>query len=684
MNICITPPRLTAAGGLLLAAAACLTSLAGCGAPPAQAPAAAPATPSSVVERLAVHIRQPAFGGQAFDGVGAYELIAGVATVRVDPRHPANREVVDLAAAAGADGAVRFQTDVVLLRPQDPARASKALIVELANRGNKLALGRLADGGNQMETAAQAGNGWPMRQGHTLAWVGWQGDVPLGQAGRSVGMQLPLATAGGHAITGRSVEEFVFDDAQPRNSVSLTYPAATLEAADAQLTVQAKPGAPATPMAASQWRYLDAQRIEITRAAGFDAGAVYSFTYTARDPRPMGLGLLALRDVSLWLKSGAADGAGQPNPLAGIRPDVTLLFGISQSGRALRDFVWQGFNAAPGGGRVFDGAMALIAGSRKSFTNARFAQPGRYSRQHEDHLYPGDQFPFSYATSTDPVSGRTDGVFARCEASATCPKLMHLDSNLEFWQARASLITSDGLGKPLTLPADVRAYLMASTQHGPATQPAAGICQQLNNPAQQAPLVRATLARLIDWARDGRTPPVSRFPAPGAGLVAFDRTAMGFPDLSPLGVRFPAVLNALNEVDASSVPPRERADRRYIVLLPRTDADGHDLDGVRLPEVAVPLATHSGFNLRRPGFAEGQLCGLNGLMVPLAATAAERAERRDPRPAIAERFATRSAYVQRVQAAADALRVEGLLLDEDVRRYVERARNEPRVALLPP
>jgi hypothetical protein len=637
----------------------------------------------AVVEKLDITSRKPAFAGQTFGKVGTYEFIAGVATVRVDPKNPANRDVVDLDKAVEADGYVRFQTDVVILRPTDAARASHALIVDIANRGNKLAMVRLADGALQYDTAAQAGQGWPMRQGHSFAWIGWQSDVPLGKEGQLVGTRLPVAKNGTAAITGRSMEEFVFDKAADKSVGELTYAAATQDVSKATLTVRATAAAAPTTLPSSAWRFVSDRKIEITHAEGFDAGAIYQFTYEARDPVVAGLGMVALRDVTAFLKSGAPDGAGQANPLADIRPNVSILFGISQSGRFLRDFIWYGFNEAADGGKIFDGAMPLIAGSRKSYVNARFAQPGRFSRQHEDHVYYGDQFPFSYATITDPISGRTDGIFARCEKSNTCPKLMQLDSNLEFWQARASLVVTDGLGHPIPVPDNVRLYLMASTQHGPAVKPEAGICQLLNNPAAQAPLARAAMARLIEWARDGKTPPASRYPMAGHGLVEPQQAAIGFPDLSGLGVQFPKVFNTLTVVNYGTFPPQPDAAKSYKILLPRTDKDGHDIDGVRSPEIEVPLATHSGWGLRKAGFGEGDLCGLNGIYVPFAKDAAERAARNDPRPSLAERYASKSAYLEKFKAAAVSLSKDGLLLDEDVERLTDRASKDPRIAGLP-
>ncbi len=643
------------------------------------------APPAAVVERLEITLRKPAFGGARFGEVGEYEMVAAIAHVRVDPRHAANADVADLAAAADADGTVRYRADVVLLRPRDAAKASGAMVFDVANRGRKLILQLVNDGEVQADTAAQSGNAWLMRQGHVLLWVGWQGDVALGSSGQTVGMALPVATRQGAQITGTSLEETVFDAPGTVGSLTLSYPAASLDPAVAELTVRAKPGSPAAVLPASAWRYKHASEIEITRPAAFDAGAIYQFRYPARDPRPMGLGMAAVRDIVSFLKAAQPDAAGQSHPLSDIRPSVVVALGISQSGRFLRDFIWQGFNAAPSGGRVFDGAMPTIAGSRKSYTNVRWAQPGRYSRQHEDHWFFGDQFPFGYATITDPLTGSTDGIFRRCRTSNTCPKLMHLDSNLEFWQARSSLVVTDGAGRDVPQPDDVRTYLMSSTQHVAAALPSAGICRMPNNPARQSSTYRALLARLITWARDNQAPPPSRFPSVTAGtLVAPHATAMGFPDLGAAGLQLPPALNELNPVDHSAQPARVDEQRRYTVLVPSTDADGHDVAGVRVPDIDVPLATHTGFNVRRAGFAEGQLCGLNGSWLPLAKDAQERGSPRDPRPSIGERYRTRTEYVQRVRASAERLKADGLMLDEDVARAAANAARDPRVQTLPP
>ena len=648
-----------------------LMALASCATPPG------PGAQVAGVERFEIISRSPAFAGVHFDAAGTYEKIVAVAHMRIKPGAPANRSITDLALAPASDGWVRYKTDVIMVRPRDPAKASKVLLLDVPNRGGRLfpVMANDADGG--LDSAAAAGNGFTMRRGHTLVWIGWQGDIALKADGSGVGVQFPRASANGRPLSGPSFAEEVFDNADLESTMALPYPAASLEQGAARVSVRAVPAAPAKMLASSEWRFTGPSTIMLRRPGGFDAGAIYRVDYQARDAKVMGLGMAALRDVTSFLKSGALDDAGQPNPLADIRPELAIAAGVSQSGRFLRDLIWYGFNADPRGGQVFEGAMPLIAGSRKSFVNVRFGQPGRYSTQHLDHITHGDEFPFSYAVTRDPVGGASDGIFARCQLSSTCPKLMHVDSSVEFWQGRASLVVTDGAGSDIALPPGVRAYLMSSTQHMAARRPSTGVCRYNSNPALQGPLVRVLLDRLVEWARDGKEPPASQYPRlADAMLTAPDRDAVGFPDLRGIGVEYPAVFNHLRLVDYAGPWPKPDPSRRYQVLVPMADADGHDIAGVRLPDIAAPLATHSGWNLRRHGYAGGQLCGLNGLYLPFPATP----QKGDPRRALSQRYTSRIDYAKAVALSARALRDQGLMLQEDVERYIERARADTRIA----
>lgn len=644
----------------LLCGVTCALALASCGGTRLRTPNA----PAAQVERFELVRRASAFNGIGFEGAGQYEVLMGVAHVRVNPYHPANQAVVDLdRAVRSADGWVRYRSDVIVLRPSDPARASRVMVVDVASDGSKLFMRMANEGGGALEAKNAAGTGFTMRRGHTLVWIGWQGGVPQRADGRRPGIALPLATDGDAPLTGISTEEVVFDDAKAQGRLRLLYPAATLQGG----RVTVRRDAYSEPVQVPSWRWMSHNEIEIDRPQGFDGGAIYAFSYHARDPMVMGLGLTALRDVTLFLK----DQRAQANPVADIAPRVTLGVGVAQGARVLRDFIWQGFNTAPHGGRVFDGALPLGAGAGKSFTNHRFALPASSDQQHSGQETRATAFPFSYGVTTDPLTGRTDGIFARCAVDNSCPRLMHVDSSTEYWQGRASLVMTDGAGRDIALPAGVRAYLNASTQQVYSDEPAlAGICRYRQNPAPQAPLVRALLDRLVAWTRDGIQPPASRYPTISAlRLAEPTREATGFPDLALHDIGFPQTVNGLG------VKGRDGALQRYAVLVPVADADGHEIAGVRLPDIDVPLATHAGWNLRRTGFAQGQLCGQAGFALPLPAVH----QHGDPRVPLAQRYPRRLDYAKAVARSARALRDAGLLLQEDVDRYIERARSERRV-----
>ncbi|HXZ88477.1 MAG TPA: alpha/beta hydrolase domain-containing protein [Candidatus Binataceae bacterium] len=626
--------------------------------------------------KLEIMRAEPAFDGVTFGDVGPYEKIVGRAFAEVDPSYRLNAGIVNLARAPhNAAGRVEYCFDFYLLKPVDLRRGSRRIFYDVNNRGNKLALNHFNDAPrvNDPSSAADAGNGFLMRQGHTLLWSGWQGDVTEGDD--RLLARLPIATDNGAPIVAVNRDEFIFEhDRNPARAL-LTYPANTIDERQATLTVRQREQDQRLVIPPGQWRYVSPIKIEITRPAAFDAGAIYEFIYPARDPIVMGLGFAAVRDFVAFMRHESADADGTPNPLNdATRPaaDYVLAYGASQSGRFLRDFLWQGFNEDLGGRKVFDGVIASVAGSRKTFVNFAFAQPGRFSRQHEDRLFPGDQFPFSYATTTDPISGRTDGILARCQASDTCPKIMQTEGSTDFWQGRAGLLVTDGKGNDIPLPDDVRLYLFASIQHGGGAVAANFPFNHYPaNPAEYSCVHRALLAALDQWVSRGTLPPPSRFPRASDGtLVSPSPQAYGFPAIP--GVTYPGLVNELAEMDYSVQPPRPLPGRNYIVLVPATDEDGNESAGVRVPEITVARGTHTGWNLRRAGFAYGDLV-LLGSHFPFAATKQGRLDSRDPRPSLEERYPTDDDYLNAIARAADELRNARLLLAEDVERIVATA-----------
>ncbi|MEH3147585.1 MAG: alpha/beta hydrolase domain-containing protein [Methylobacterium frigidaeris] len=615
-----------------------------------------------------VAAERPALQGRSFGARGTAEKITGRATIALDPADPHNAVIADIALSPrNAEGRVEAVADVVVLRPERP---NGLLLVEIPNRGRKL-IGPLVEGtateaSNRLDQAGDAGRGFLLSQGYTLAWIGWQGDLAPGAA---MGIRLPVLAG----VTGPSREEWVFDHTRSPVEAVLTWPAADLDPARARLTVRARPEDPrATPPGLS-FRYVDARRIAITRPDGFDGSALYELSYTARDPAVMGLGLAAIRDVASFLRHET----GPQNPLAsggrsGI--DRAIGFGISQSGRVLRDLLYLGLNQDEQGRMVFDGMMPHIAGSRRSFTNARFAQPGRNPAPHLDRYYPADQFPFAYATTTDALTGRRDGLFLRCRLSNTCPRLMHVDSEYELWGSRGALVTTDTSGAQLDQPPEVRVYMVTGAPHfSPADARVTEDpgCALPVSPLHAGAPARALLAALDAWVSDGVAPPASRYPSRADGTLG--AAAHLYPPIP--GLPYQGQYNPAQWVEPGD-PPVVRGT--YPLWLPKVDPDGNTVAGIRLPLIEAPRATYTAWNPTR-GVAAGTLCNQKGGVLAFPATRAAARAANDPRPSLEERYPTPDSYAAAVRTAAERMVAERTLLPADAEEMSAAAR-EGRLA----
>lgn len=635
---------------------------------------------AEVVRFEILEVQSPTFDGRAFGHVGQYEKIIARAFLAVDPDHPRNAGIVDLNLAPRNDaGRVQFVADVMILKPIDLDLGNRRILYGVVNRGRNLTVGLLNDAprSNNPTTAADAGNGYMMREGYTLVWSGWQGDLAPGD-GR-LRLEVPIVSD----VTGPNTDEFIFDHTDSPVVVPLSYPVANLDPDRATLTIrQHEHDRPVMPPGLS-FEYSQpaaggtptprVRHIVLHRPTGYDAGAIYEFTYPARDPAVMGLAFASTRDVVSFLRREVSDAGGQPNPLAPRgAPSVRYAYslGVSQSGRFLRDFLYQGFNQDEQGRMVFEGIMPHVAGSRKTFTNARWAQPGRYSRQHETHLTPGDQFPFSYGVLTDGLTGKRDGIFARCLADGGCPKVIHTDTSTELWQARSSLVVTDTAGADIDLPPNVRAYLFGSAPHSGAIdgvpQPTP-TCQHLRNPLHAGAPMRALLHALNRWQSDGVAPPASRYPSRRAGtLVSADPASLDFPLIPTVAYR--GRVNELRVTNYTERPPT--VGMPYPVYVAKIDADGNDVAGIRLPAVQVPRGTYLGWNQRRSGHAKGALCSTTGSYIPFAETRSDRLATGDPRLSVEERYPTPHLYAQELHRAVDQLVTDRLLLAEDSERMV--------------
>ena len=622
---------------------------------------------AKIVKFEILKVESPAFEGRTFGAVGTYDRIVARATIAVAPDDINNKIIVDLdRAPRNTQGQVEAVTDVEILRPTVAANGNRTLFYEALNRGSKLGLALFNDipaVTNDLVKAADAGNGFLMNRGYTVVWSGWQGDIVPG--GGRMTFSPPVAPG----VTGLAREDFIFDHTDNPAIGTLSYPAAELDAANAKISVREREADPRTTPAGLGVAFESPTKISIKRPEGFDAGAIYEFIYIAKDPKVMGLGFAATRDVVSFLRNETVDAAGAANPLTG-RIDRAIGFGLSQSGRYLHDYLYLGFNADEAGRVVFDGLMPHISGGKKTFTNYRFSQPGRSPYQHADMLYPGADFPFTYPVIADAVSGKSDGFLARCLAAGNCPKIIKTDSELEFYQQRASLVVTDTQGNPITMPDNVRLFLLSNLQHYSLAQDKSQmvkVCANPTNPLNAGPAVRALLVAMNEWISKGSLPPNSRYPSRADATLAPPwANAVGFPNIP--GIAYPSRIAQPTALKSEDMPPSKGT--AYPVFVPKTDADGRDIAGIHLPTLEAPAATHTGWNLRKVGFSEGELCDNNGSMIPFAATREERLKINDPRLSMAERYPNDGDRAAATAKAAQQLVRDRLLLEEDAGLFI--------------
>jgi hypothetical protein len=642
------------------------------------------------ITEIKIDTVEPFAEGQPFGEAGSYERVTGIARGELDPQSPQNQPIAELdKAPRNARGLVEYETDFFILRPLDPGRGNGVIFYEVNNRGRKELLSRVDEappGNNDPRTILDAGLGFSLGRGYTIVWSGWDPDAPRANAGLTA--RFPVATEDGKPIVRRVREEFHFgtrSNASPELA-RLAYPAATLDTSRARLTVRARESDARTEIPGSDWSFETNRAVRLLPPGRtFEPIAIYELWYDATAPKVVGIGFAATRDLVSFLRYDRADPKGTANPAVGgggetARPRHALGFGISQSGRFIRSFIELGMNKDESGRRVFDGALAHTAGAGKVFANTAFAEPTRTATQHEDRFYPENWFPFSTVNGTDPASGRTGSLF---RGDGSDPLLIATNTSTEYWQKGASLIHIDPEGKAdLTLPPNSRVYLIAGTQHGGAAgvSTAPGACANLRNPHNPAPALRALIVALEDWVVKGIAPPPSRVPSltQGTAVPAAGVVMPAIKDMVP-----PPGDNPITEpVDWVNPPESDgrasdgRSVFRYETRVPAVDADGNETAGIRLPPIAVPLATYTGWNVYRAQPTE--LCDRNGTYAPFAKTRAERERSGDPRPSVAERYSSRAAYVARVKAAADGLVGERLLLPADAARYVREAERSDR------
>ncbi|MBI2949925.1 MAG: hypothetical protein HYY23_20015 [Verrucomicrobia bacterium] len=643
-----------------------------------------------------IHRREPFADGISFGDAGAYEKIIGVARFAVDPADAANRAIVDLdKAPRNAQGKVEFESDFYILAPRDPRKSNGALFYEVNNRGLKLCLRAFNDGpqSNDPTTPADAGDGFLFRRGYTVVWCGWIGELVPGD-GRLL-LRPPVATQNGKPI--RGIVRYETTANAPAESLPLarreglgSFSPTERGEKEGVLTWRMRETDPRVMIPREQWSLqrgvlTNAGRsapgtlapIRLRVAGGFRPGYLYELVCEAEGPTVQGTGYLAVRDLVSFLRYDA----GERNPVRGAIQRA-YAFGISQSGRFLRNLLYLDLNSDERNRKVFDGLMPNVSGAGLGFFNHRFAQPSRYNAQHEEHLYPCDLFPFAYGDDTDPFSERTDSIQRRTAArdAKFLPKILHIQNASEYWHRSGSLVHTDARGAAdAAIPPNVRIYTIGGAQHGHTHNPVKD-ADNAPNPINPQPFLKALLDALDAWVQNGPTPPPSVYPRIDQGtLVPPDLKSAGFPAIP--GVRYPQVIqrpHALNfgpdfasKGIISIEPPHILGN--YVVLVPKSDADGNDLGTLLLPDVSVPLATYTGWNLRGPSVgAEGMLAELMGSMIPFPRTRGEREARGDPRRSIEERYGTSDEYRKRYAAACEKLVSQRFMLREDAERLMTK------------
>ncbi len=642
------------------------------------------------VTHIVIESRTDVLHGKPFGDSGAYERLSGQIDFSVRVDNPHNSRIVDLRNAVNLRrGEVEFSADFVAFRPKDPRRSNGSLLLEVPNRGRPRIIS-LVDGGDT-DLARDAGDGWLLRRGFTIVSVGWQWDA----AGHDdLRLYAPIAQEGGQRITGLLRGDVMLSrqaDVIPLGHLILgnlggtEYPVAMPDDPRNVLTVRDSRDAKRTLIPRSQWQFADTENGKVVPnerhirlKGGFEPGRIYEYIYVVADPVVAGLGFAAIRDFASYVKRA---------PNAVLHASRVYGEGISQNGRFLRDFLYQGFNADEEGKRALDGVLAHVAGAGRGSFNYRFAQPSRDAQPTSSVFFPTDIFPFTDLPETDPVSGGRAGLLDRAVAEDVVPKIFFSNTSYEYWGRVAALTHVDAEGRQdVPLDDTVRIYHLTGLQHfsGPYP-PRKGAGDLLGQQAQSALPVRffwrALIANMDAWVRNDTPPPRSSYPRLDEGTLVPLRD-YAFPPIPE--VNRPIEANDAGRLDfgpqwqqgiLGMQPPK--VGKPFALLVPQVDTDGNERDGVRLPEIVVPLGTYTGWNLRDPSIgAPEQRVAFEGSYIPFAKTASERRKAGDPRKSVEERYGSREDYLDRFAHALDELIGQRWILPEDRAALLARGQQE--------
>jgi Alpha/beta hydrolase domain len=640
------------------------------------------------VVRVEVSSRADVLNGQRFGEVGAYERIVGRVYFSIAVTNPHNRRIVDLDKAENLkDGEVEFSADFIAVRPNEENKGNGSMLLEIPNRGRGRIIG-LVDGGD-WDLSKDLGDAWLLRNGYTIVTLGWQWDAP-----NALRLYVPVAKGHGKTLKGllrgdlmpwRPMEEIPLGHLIRGMIGGAEYPVAAPDDSHNALSVRDSPTAKRAFVPRSQWQFahmvdgkLQPSDRHIYLKSGFQAGKIYEYVYVVENPVIAGLGFAAVRDFASYAKHGSDSIA------AAVR---VYGEGISQNGRFLRDFLYQGFNADEEGRIALDGVLAHVAGAGRGSFNYRFAQPSRDAQPTSSVFFPTDVFPFTDLPQIDRVTGAKGGLLDAAIAQKVVPKIFYSNTSYEYWGRAAALIhiTPDGK-RDAPLPSDVRIYHLTGLQHFSSPFPPPKGTHDLQGQSPQSPLPvnlfwRTMIANMDAWVRNGTAPPESSYPKIANGtLVSLSR--LKFPAIP--GVNKPHEANSAYRLDfgpkwrdgfLTLQPPK--VGEAFPVLVPQVDADGNEVSGVRLPQIAFPLATYTGWNLRDPAIgAPDQRVSFLGSYLPFPKTAADCERSGDRRESVAERYVGREDYLNRYSGAVDELVKQRWVLPEDRPALLKRGEQE--------
>ena len=614
------------------------------------------------VRSVLVSQRSPVLDGRSFGKAGPYERLSGTVRFAVDPRLPVNRGIVDLdRAPLDNDHCVEFSANFYILQPKDAARANGTTLVEISNRGGKglLPMFNFAHGSADPRTSEDFGDGFLLERGFTLLWIGWEFDVPDNPG--LLKLDAPVATDHGEPITGLVRAEWTGQERV--STISLgdrsqkAYAVADPNDPENKLYVRDQVDGARTLLSRSSWQFVDATHV--TLSAGFEPGRIYEVVYRAKNPIVAGLGFAAVRDFAAYLKRGAGKELGDEQQ----RSKRAIAFGISQDGRFLRMLLYQGFNTDEQGRRVFDGVWAHVGGAGRGSFNERFAQPSRDGHPFMNVLYPVDVPPFD-----------TESLLRPERAAGTVPKVFLTNGSYEYWGRCASLIhTSEDGQHDVAPPPESRLYFLAGSQHGPGSiPPHSSAAQNEGSVTDYRPALRALLVSMEDWIAQDTQPPPSQIPLISAGQLV-KVSQLSFPSIP--GIAVPQRPKLAYRIDFTVQPPNPTLP--FPTLVPQVDADGNETSGIRLPEIAVPLGTYTGWNLRKPSIgAPDELYSMVGSFIPFTRDKQAREQTHDPRISIEERYASEDEFLKKIDEAARTLVAARYLLPMDVPLVHRRATEE--------